>query len=182
MTAALVVGENFGDDLNQSLVRLVGTLLGACVGVTFLITLGVDIWSVVACAVVAGFLSRLVKLEQLSRVTLAVCMVTLLLHPDQVTSYGLYRLANTLIGAGIGLAVSLFVWPVRAEAAATRAGHHWASRSIRNRDRQVISPRPPERPRRQAAGPHHAAPARRVPSPEDPHVAERHSSAAVGRR
>ncbi len=121
MTAALVVGENFGDDLNQSLVRLVGTLLGACVGVAFLNTLGVDIWSVVACAVVAGLLSRLVKLEQLSRVTLAVCMVTLLLHPDQVTSYGLYRLANTLIGAGIGLAVSLFVWPVRAEAAATRA-------------------------------------------------------------
>ena len=121
MTAALVVGENFGDDLNQSLVRLVGTLLGAFVGVAFLITLGVDVWSVIACAVAASFLSRLVKLEQLSRVTLAVCMVTLLLHPDQVTSYGLYRLANTLIGAGIGLAVSLFVWPVRAEAAATRA-------------------------------------------------------------
>lgn len=121
MTAALVVGENFGDDLNQSLVRLVGTLLGAFVGVAFLITLGVDIWSVIACAVVAGLLSRLVKLEQLSRVTLAVCMVTLLLHPDKVTSYGLYRLSNTLIGAAVGLAVSFLVWPVRAEAAATRA-------------------------------------------------------------
>jgi gas vesicle protein len=121
LTASLVVGENIGDDLNQSFVRLVGTLIGAFVGVVFLIAMGVDVWAVIACAVVAQFLSRLVKLEQLSRATLAVCMVTLLLHPDRVASYGAFRVANTLIGAAIGLAVSLLVWPVRAEAAATKA-------------------------------------------------------------
>ncbi|QEG29176.1 Fusaric acid resistance protein family protein [Gemmata obscuriglobus] len=121
LTAALIVGENFGEDLNQSLVRLVGTLLGAGVGVVFLVTLGVDIWGVVAAAIVAAVLSRLIKLEQLSRVTLAVCMVTLLIRPDHVVSYGLYRFLNTLIGAGVGLGVSLLVWPVRAEVAATQA-------------------------------------------------------------
>jgi hypothetical protein len=121
LTAALIVGENFGEDLNQSLVRLVGTLLGAVIGVAFLITLGVDVWGVVAAAITAAILSRMVKLEQLSRVTLAVCMVTLLIHPERVAAYGLYRLLNTLIGAGIGLAVSILVWPVRAEVAATRA-------------------------------------------------------------
>jgi uncharacterized membrane protein YccC len=121
LTAALVVGENFGDDLNQSLVRLVGTLLGSLIGVAFLLALGVDVCSVIACAIVAGVLSRLVKLEQLSRVVLAVCMVTLLLHPNSVASYGLYRIANTLIGAVIGLGVSLVFWPVRAQEAASRA-------------------------------------------------------------
>ncbi len=121
LTAALIVGENFGEDLNQSVVRLVGTLLGAVIGVAFLITLGVSVWGVGAAAVIASVLSRLVKIEQLGRVTLAVCMVTLLLHPERVSAYGLYRLLNTVIGAGIGLAVSLLVWPVRAEAAATRA-------------------------------------------------------------
>lgn len=69
----------------------------------------------------AAALARLIKLEQLGRVTLAVCMVALLLHPERVTAYGLYRVANTLIGAVIGLGVSLLVWPVRAEVAATRA-------------------------------------------------------------
>ena len=121
LTAALIVGENFGEDLNQSIVRLVGTLLGAAIGVLFLITLGVDVWGVVAAAVVAAVVSRLIKLEQLSRVTLAVCMVTMLIRPDHVVSYGAYRFANTLIGAGIGLAVSILVWPVRAEVAATQA-------------------------------------------------------------
>jgi uncharacterized membrane protein YccC len=121
LTAALIVGENFGEDLNQSLVRMVGTLLGAAVGVAFLLALAVDVWAVIGAAVLAAWLSRLVKMEQLSRVTLAVCMVTLLLHPDRVTSYGLYRVTNTLIGAAIGLGVSLLVWPVRADAAATRA-------------------------------------------------------------
>ncbi|QEL14770.1 FUSC family protein [Limnoglobus roseus] len=121
LTAALIVGENFGDDLNQSLVRLVGTLLGAALGVLFLITLGVDVWGVVAAAVAAAVISRLIKLEQLSRVTLAVCMVTLLIRPDHVVSYGMYRFLNTLIGAGIGLGVSILVWPVRAEVAATQA-------------------------------------------------------------
>ncbi|OWK42175.1 FUSC family protein [Fimbriiglobus ruber] len=121
LTAALIVGENFGEDLNQSLVRLAGTLLGAVIGVGFLVTLGVDVWGVVATAVTAAFLSRQVKLEQLSRVTLAVCMVTLLLHPDRVVSYGMYRLLNTLIGAAIGLGVSILIWPVRAEAAVTQA-------------------------------------------------------------
>ncbi|QJW96052.1 FUSC family protein [Frigoriglobus tundricola] len=121
LTAALVVGENFGEDLNQSVVRLVGTLLGASVGVAALAAFGVDVWCVVGAAVVTTVLSRLVKLDQLSRVALAVCMVTLLLHPERVAAYGFYRLVNTLIGAVIGLAVSLLVWPVRAETAATRA-------------------------------------------------------------
>lgn len=53
LTAALVVGENVGEDLNQSAVRLVGTLLGVAVGVAFLLTAGVHVWAVIGAAVVA---------------------------------------------------------------------------------------------------------------------------------
>lgn len=114
LTAALVVGESLGEDLGQSLVRVVGTVLGAVIGITAGLVAGNAWWVVVVAAVLSVLISRTIKLEQLGRATVAVCLVSLLLHQNDAKDYALYRLANTFIGAAVGLGVSLLVWPVRA--------------------------------------------------------------------
>ena len=120
LTASLVVGENLGEDLNLSIVRLVGTVIGAGVGVCTLYIGGINLVSLVVSIIVAGLVSKLIKLEQVNRVALAVCVVTLLLHQDGSSAYGIYRFINTIIGALIGFGVSLLLWPIRAEAAAAQ--------------------------------------------------------------
>jgi hypothetical protein len=114
LTAALVVGESLGEDLGQSLVRVVGTVLGAVIGIAAGLIAGNALWVVVIAAMLSLLISRAIKLEQLGRATVAVCLVTLLLHQNDVKDYAAYRLVNTLIGAAVGLGVSVFVWPVRA--------------------------------------------------------------------
>jgi uncharacterized membrane protein YccC len=114
LTAALVVGESLGEDLGQSLVRVVGTVLGAVIGIAAGLVAGTAWWVVVLAAVASVLVSRYIKLEQLGRATVAVCLVTLLLHQSDAKDYAVYRLLNTFIGAAVGLGVSVFVWPVRA--------------------------------------------------------------------
>jgi uncharacterized membrane protein YccC len=56
-----------------------------------------------------------------ARVGVTLCIVTLVAHGANFLEYDMIRAINTLIGVVIGLAVSIFIWPVRAREEMPRA-------------------------------------------------------------
>lgn len=114
-TAALIVGASVGEDLATSANRVKGTLAGMLAGLalsTFVgpsaMTIGL---SVAATALLALALGWGVPV---ARIGVTVCVITLVHYGQNALEYDLLRGLNTVIGVIVGLAVSFFVFPVRA--------------------------------------------------------------------
>ncbi|QJR14319.1 FUSC family protein [Usitatibacter palustris] len=112
-TAALVVGSNVGEDLGSSLNRVKGTLAGIAAGVGIALLAGPNVLTVG----LAALLTAAISLGSgwgvaVARIGVSVCLVTLVMHDANALEYDLYRIVNTLVGVVVGLAVSLFVFPV----------------------------------------------------------------------
>jgi uncharacterized membrane protein YccC len=114
ITAALIVGTSIGEDLATCSSRVKGTLAGMIAGMlvgallgpsTLAVALGVTLTALLTLAFGWGV--------PVARVGVTLCIVTLVAHGANVVEYDMVRALNTLIGVVIGLAVSIFVWPVR---------------------------------------------------------------------
>ena len=116
MGAALVVGGSVGEDLKTSLNRVRGTVAGALVGGAFAIVLGKTIWSLgIAVGVMAWLSVGLGWGVAAMRVGIPMTLVILFTHEADAAHYGVWRVLNTLMGVVVGIAVSRFVWPIRAQ-------------------------------------------------------------------
>ena len=112
--AALVVGTSVGEDLATSANRILGTFAGmiAAMLATALfgpnwITVGIASAMTAAIALASGWGI------QAARVGVTVCVITLVAHSSNPLQYDLMRTLNTLIGVGVGLALSFLIWPAR---------------------------------------------------------------------
>jgi len=115
MGASLVVGGSVGEDLKTSLNRVRGTVAGALVGAAFAIVLGKTIWSLgIAVGVMAWLSIGLGWGVAAMRVGIPMTLVILFTHEADATHYSVWRVLNTLMGVIIGIAISRFVWPIRA--------------------------------------------------------------------
>ena len=116
MGASLVVGGSVGEDLRTSLHRVRGTVAGALVGAGVAIVLGKTIWSLgIAVGVMAWLSVGLGWGSAAMRVGIAMAVIILFTHSPDATHYGVWRVLNTLMGVVIGIAISRFVWPIRAQ-------------------------------------------------------------------
>jgi uncharacterized membrane protein YgaE (UPF0421/DUF939 family) len=88
--------------------RLAGSALGATIGAAISHYLPSDPWAIGLSVLVAMFLSHLLHLEGVAKLTGYVCGIVVLGHGDHAWSYGLYRLAETILGIGMAVLVSLF--------------------------------------------------------------------------
>jgi uncharacterized membrane protein YgaE (UPF0421/DUF939 family) len=87
--------------------RLAGSTLGAAVGAAIGTVLPSSPWSIGLSIFVAMFLSHLLRLEGAAKVTGYVCGIVMLGHGDDPWSYSAYRLAETFLGVGMAILVSL---------------------------------------------------------------------------
>ncbi len=87
--------------------RLVGSALGALVGAVASSFLPSAPWSIGLSVLVAMFLSHLLQLEGAAKVTGYVCGIVVLGHSGDPWSYSVYRLAETILGVGIAILVSM---------------------------------------------------------------------------
>ncbi len=120
--AALVVGTSVGEDLATSANRIKGTLVGMIAAMATTALVGPN-WITVG---LAAALTSAVALAsgwgiQVARVGVTVCIITLVAHSTNPLQYDLMRTLNTLIGVGIGLAVSFLIWPARGPALVMQA-------------------------------------------------------------
>ena len=114
-TAALIVGTSVAEDLASSQNRVKGTVAGMIAGVSISMVFGPSALAVgLAVALTAVFALTLGWGVPVARIGVTLCIVTLVMHRDEAIEYDLLRMANTLIGIAVGLAVSFLVWPRRA--------------------------------------------------------------------
>jgi uncharacterized membrane protein YccC len=113
-SAALVVGTSRGEDVGSARNRVWGTLVGMLVGLpaaalaphpAIAVGLGIGVTAYVCVACGWG--------QAAARVGASLCAVTILAHSQDAVEYGTMRIVNTLLGIGVGLAVSYFLLPVR---------------------------------------------------------------------
>jgi uncharacterized membrane protein YgaE (UPF0421/DUF939 family) len=112
--ASLVVGTSIGEDLATSANRILGTFAGMIAAMVATALFGPN-WITVG---LASALTAAIALAsgwgiQAARVGVTVCVITLVAHSSNPLQYDLMRTLNTLIGVGVGLAVSFLVWPAR---------------------------------------------------------------------
>jgi uncharacterized membrane protein YccC len=114
-TAALIVGSSVGEDLATSGNRVKGTLAGMIAGLAVSTFFGPSAIAVGLAATATALLALALGWGiPVARVGVTVCIVTLVFYGQNAVEYDLLRAVNTVIGVVVGLAVSFFVWPVRA--------------------------------------------------------------------
>ena len=120
--AALVVGASVGEDLAASANRVKGTIVGMLAGMGVSLAFGPSIIAVGLAVALTALLSLgLGWGVPAVRIGVTLCIITLVTHRADALEYNALRAVNTLMGVVVGLAVSFFVWPVRARDARERA-------------------------------------------------------------
>ena len=114
-TAALVVGTSVGEDLATSVSRVKGTLVGMISGMVVAALVPPSFLTIGAAAALTALIALLFGWGvPVARIGVTICVITLAWHSADAVHYDFYRAVNTSIGIVAGLAVTLFVWPVRA--------------------------------------------------------------------
>jgi len=110
-----VVGASVGEDLATSGNRVKGTFAGLIAGLAVSVFFGPSFLAVGLAAATTTLIALAFGWGvPVARIGVSVCIITLVFYAHEAVEYDLLRAVNTLIGAAVGLAVSLFVWPVRA--------------------------------------------------------------------
>ncbi|HZZ94615.1 MAG TPA: FUSC family protein [Usitatibacter sp.] len=115
MIAAVIVTDLAPSKTRQlALQRMAGTVLGAALGAA-LSPLAPAAWVIapgVACAILA---CHALKMKEASKLAGYVCAIVLLDHAQHAWSYAALRLAETLLGIAVAVAVSLVPKLLRAK-------------------------------------------------------------------
>jgi uncharacterized membrane protein YgaE (UPF0421/DUF939 family) len=87
--------------------RILGTVLGSVLGAVLAAVLPYGALTIGIGIFIAMFLSHLLHLPQAARVAGYVCAIVLLEHSGESCVYALWRFAETTLGIGVALLVSL---------------------------------------------------------------------------
>lgn len=122
ITAALIVGTSLGEDLSSSGNRVKGTAAGIIAGLAVSTFFGPSAIAVGLAATATMLLALALGWGiPVARIGVTVCLIALVFYGHNTVEYDVLRAVNTGIGVVVGLAVSFFVWPVRARDTVTPA-------------------------------------------------------------
>jgi uncharacterized membrane protein YgaE (UPF0421/DUF939 family) len=110
---ALKADDPYGA-VGVSLVRVLGTVAGVIVGVIALeLSPNPTLLAVTVVIVVSLALGLFIRSpnESISHITAVVALIVLLLGPSEATSYGIARIWETFLGAGIAIVIAIVLWP-----------------------------------------------------------------------
>jgi uncharacterized membrane protein YccC len=121
-TAALIVGGSVGEDFATSGNRVRGTIAGMAAGLAVSAFFGPSAFAVGFAAALTALLALFLGWGiPVARIGVTLCIVSIVAHGVHGLEYDSLRAANTLLGVAVGLAVSFFLWPVRARDEVERA-------------------------------------------------------------
>jgi len=115
--AGMVVSGNVGEGLGASRDRVVGTVIGAGMGIVLAAAGGASLWTLAAGSALASLAGIAIGGLGIGRIAFTVTAVTILVHPGDAAHYGLFRFTNTLQGVAVAIAVNHLLWPISGTAA-----------------------------------------------------------------
>ena len=86
--------------------RIIGTLVGACLGALLSPWAG-QAWALGAGVMIAMFGCQALGLKDAARLAAYLCGIVLIEHADEPWTYAFHRVLETLLGIGIAVVVSL---------------------------------------------------------------------------
>jgi len=89
-----------------ALQRIIGTVLGAAVGVAFSVSVGTNPWTIGTGIFAAMCLCYPLRLHGAEKLTGYVCGIVMLDHAGAPLLYASHRLLETLLGVGVAILVS----------------------------------------------------------------------------
>jgi uncharacterized membrane protein YgaE (UPF0421/DUF939 family) len=108
LLASVIVTDLSAEQTRKlGLPRLAGTLVGATLGAALSPWLGGSAWGIGLGIFAAMTATHLLRLPQSARVSGYVCGIVLLIHSDHPWFYAGHRLAETILGIGVAVLVSL---------------------------------------------------------------------------
>lgn len=107
ISAVLVTDLVPAQSRKLALPRLAATMVGTVLGATINSVMPGGVWTVVLGVLAAMLLCDLLRLRHAAKVAGYICGVVLLDHGDQPWFYAVMRMAETLVGIGVAVLVSL---------------------------------------------------------------------------
>jgi uncharacterized membrane protein YgaE (UPF0421/DUF939 family) len=115
VAAVIVTDLSVVKTRQQSLPRLIGTILGAALGAVVNPLLPQDAWAVGSGILMAMFVSHLLGYQDAAKVAGYVCGIVVLDHGDDPWGYALHRTIETGLGIGASLLLSLIPLLIRVD-------------------------------------------------------------------
>ncbi|MGV2981786.1 FUSC family protein [Camelimonas sp. ID_303_24] len=115
LTVSIVMKPELGSVFARAILRIAGTIVGALVGVAFVLLIPNGVWLALPIAIFAGLMPTAAQRSYalLAAVTTPIILVFLrALEPVPIgASYAVLRIENTVIGGAIVLIFGYFIWP-----------------------------------------------------------------------
>jgi uncharacterized membrane protein YccC len=113
ISAIIVMQSNLGRSLSESLVRVIGTAIGAVLGALFTRLMGVNVISLFVAVGVTALVCKGLRLATSMRLACVTAAIVLLINEGSAWQSGLNRFIDVVLGVIVALVVSL-IWPARA--------------------------------------------------------------------
>jgi uncharacterized membrane protein YgaE (UPF0421/DUF939 family) len=107
ISAVLVTDLEAAESRKLALPRLAATVLGTLMGASINSVLPTSLWTIVFGVLGAMLLSDLLRLRHAAKVAGYICGVVLIDHGEQPWFYAAMRMAETVVGIGVALLVSV---------------------------------------------------------------------------
>ena len=112
MSSIIVMQSNIQETISASLVRLMGTAIGAVIGGIFLDLFGVHVWVFGIAVMIVVLICIVLNLKQSYRLAaVTVGIILLVNHPESPWMTALHRFLEVSLGVVVALFISLLMNP-----------------------------------------------------------------------
>jgi uncharacterized membrane protein YccC len=114
VSTVIVMQANIGGSLRAAWQRLLGTVIGAAIGVAHSWAIGTGAWPVGMALILTILVCATLEIQDSYRMASATTVMVMLADGPNAWLVGVYRFVDVIIGIIVAVVVSFCIWPARA--------------------------------------------------------------------